>query len=206
VRYRFGDFVLSPARRALASGDGRPVALIPRYFDLLVFLIEQRDRAVTKQEIFERVWVDVVVSDSALTQAIRSIRLALGDDPRESRFVRTVSRRGYQFIFAPVAEEDDAGLWPPSQADAGQGDVGRTPDVDPTSARRPPDVDPTSARRTPDVDPAYAGRTPDVRATDEMAVATGAAALSAAVVGALAGVGGGLAILALPGSQADSHV
>ena len=110
MRYRFGDFELSPARRVLADG-GRVVPLIPRYFDLLVLLIEQRERAVGKQEIFDRVWSDVVVSDSALTQAIRIIRRTLGDDPREPKFVRTVSRHGYQFVFAPVATEADAGPW-----------------------------------------------------------------------------------------------
>jgi DNA-binding winged helix-turn-helix (wHTH) protein len=107
VRYRFGDFVLSPARRVL-TGGGRVVPLIPKYFDLLVLLIEQRDRALGKQEIFDRVWPDVVVSESALTQAIRGIRRALGDDPREPRFVRTVSRHGYQFVFGPVELEDDS--------------------------------------------------------------------------------------------------
>lgn len=108
MRYRFGDFVLSPARRVL-TGGGRVVPLIPRYFDLLVLLIEQRDRALGKQEIFDRVWPDVVVSESALTQAIRGIRRALGDDPREPRFVRTVSRHGYQFVFGPVELEADSG-------------------------------------------------------------------------------------------------
>ena len=106
MRYRFGAFVLSPARRVLTT-NGRVVPIIPRYFDLLVFLVEQRDRAVTKQEIFDQVWTDVVVSDSALTQAIRTIRRTLDDDSREPRFVRTVSRRGYQFVFAPVEVEHD---------------------------------------------------------------------------------------------------
>ena len=101
MRYRFGDFVLSPARRVLADG-GRVVPLIPRYFDLLVLLVEQRDRAVTKQEIFASVWADVVVSESALTQAVRTIRRTLGDDSREPRFLRTVSRRGYQFVYTPI--------------------------------------------------------------------------------------------------------
>ena len=100
--------MLSPARRVL-SEDGREVALIPRYFDLLRLLVEQRDRAVTRQEIFDRVWADVVVSDGALTQAIRTIRRVLDDDPREVRFIRTVSRHGYQFVWAPVAEEADEG-------------------------------------------------------------------------------------------------
>jgi DNA-binding winged helix-turn-helix (wHTH) protein len=110
VRFRFGRFVLSPARRVLRR-DGGDVAIIPRYFDLLVLLVSQRDRAVTRQEIFDRVWADVVVSDGALTQAVRTLRRVLGDDPREPRYIRTVSRHGYQFVFAPVEEEPDDGEW-----------------------------------------------------------------------------------------------
>lgn len=106
-RYRFDAFVLSPRRRALLR-DGVEQPLIPRYFDLLLFLIERRGEAVHRREIFDRVWSDVIVSDSALSQAIRTIRRTLEDDAREVRFVRTVSRHGYEFVFAPVIEEDDA--------------------------------------------------------------------------------------------------
>jgi DNA-binding winged helix-turn-helix (wHTH) protein len=108
-RYRFGDFVLSPRRRMLVR-LGREEPLIPRYFDLLVFLVEHRHEAVHRRDIFDRVWSDVVVSDSALTQAIRTIRRTLGDDSREPRFIRTVSRHGYRFVFEEVVEEDDDGL------------------------------------------------------------------------------------------------
>jgi DNA-binding winged helix-turn-helix (wHTH) protein len=105
-RYRFGDFTLSPRRRMLLrNGEERP--LIPKYFDLLVFLIERRHEAVHRRDIFERVWNDVIVSDSALSQAIRTIRRTLGDDPREPRFIRTVSRHGYRFVCADVVEESD---------------------------------------------------------------------------------------------------
>ena len=97
IRYRFGPFVLSPAQRLLLR-DGVEVRLIPRYFDLLRLLIERRDEAVHRQEIFDRVWADVIVSDGALSQAIRTLRRALGDDPREPVFIRTVSRHGYQFV------------------------------------------------------------------------------------------------------------
>jgi DNA-binding winged helix-turn-helix (wHTH) protein len=117
VGYRFGVFVLSPARRTLLA-DGQPVRLIPRYFDLLVLLVECRDRAVHRQEIFDRVWSDVIVSDGALSQAIRTLRRALQDDPREPRFIRTVSRHGYQFVHEIVAEA----------ADVASGPVSRTPD------------------------------------------------------------------------------
>jgi DNA-binding winged helix-turn-helix (wHTH) protein len=109
-RYRFSDFVLSPRRRMLVQG-GRERPLIPRYFDLLVFLIERRHEAVHRRDIFDRVWNDVVVSDSALSQAVRTIRRTLGDDSREPRFIRTVSRHGYRFVFPDVVEEDDDEEW-----------------------------------------------------------------------------------------------
>jgi len=84
------------------------VSLIPRYFDLLHVLIRRRDEAIARREILDTVWRDVVVSDGALSQAVRTLRRALGDDPRKPRFIRTVSRYGYQFVFADVQEVDDA--------------------------------------------------------------------------------------------------
>lgn len=110
-RYRFGEYLLSPRRRLLLR-DGREQPLIPRYFDLLVFLVERRHEAVHRRDIFDRIWTDVVVSDSALTQAIRTIRRALGDDPRGPRFIRTVSRHGYRFVWDGVIEEPDDEPWP----------------------------------------------------------------------------------------------
>jgi DNA-binding winged helix-turn-helix (wHTH) protein len=114
-RYRFSEFILSPRRRILIR-NGREQPLIPRYFDLLVFLIERRGEAVHRRDIFDRIWSDVIVSDSALSQAIRTIRRVLGDDSREPRFVRTVSRHGYRFVFPDVVEEDDDGPWPVAEA------------------------------------------------------------------------------------------
>ena len=109
VRYRFDGFLLSPQRRLLLR-DGREVPLIPRYFDLLLFLIERRGEAVHRRDIFDRVWSDVTVSESALSQAVRTIRKVLDDDPREPRFIRTVSRHGYRFVFPDLIDEaDDAG-------------------------------------------------------------------------------------------------
>jgi DNA-binding winged helix-turn-helix (wHTH) protein len=121
ARYRFSHFVLSPKRRALLA-NGTELPLIPRYFDLLLFLIEHRGEAVHRQQIFDAVWGDVAVSDAALSQAVRTIRRVLGDDSRDPRFVRTVSRHGYQFIFAGVVEEEDvasASSVPISNAPAG---------------------------------------------------------------------------------------
>lgn len=111
IRYRFSEFTLSPQRRLLVR-DGREVPLIPRYFDLLVLLIERRHEAVHRREIFERVWIDANVSDSALSQAIRTLRRTLGDDSKEPRFIRTVSRHGYRFVLPDVVEEADDGAQP----------------------------------------------------------------------------------------------
>jgi DNA-binding winged helix-turn-helix (wHTH) protein len=107
-RYRFGDFTLSARQRLLLRGD-REIRLIPRYLDLLLFLVEHRHEAVHRRDIFDRVWTDVVVSDSALAQAVRTLRRTLGDDSREPTFIRTISRHGYQFVFRDVIEETDDG-------------------------------------------------------------------------------------------------
>jgi DNA-binding winged helix-turn-helix (wHTH) protein len=138
-RYCFSNFIVSPRRRIVVR-QGRELPLIPRYFDLLVFLIEHRHEAVHRRDIFDRVWNDVIVSDSALTQAIRTLRRALGDDSREPRFIRTVSRHGYRFVFAEVVEEDDDAAWPSSDA------VPLTPA--PTDAARPDAFEPLLERIT----------------------------------------------------------
>jgi DNA-binding winged helix-turn-helix (wHTH) protein len=106
LRYRFGPFVLSPQRRVLLR-EGIEVPLIPRYLDLLLLLVRRRNEAVTRRDIMDAVWSDVIVSDGALSQAVRSLRRALGDDSREPIFIRTVSRHGYRFVVADVAEESE---------------------------------------------------------------------------------------------------
>jgi DNA-binding winged helix-turn-helix (wHTH) protein len=121
-RYRFAEFTLSPARRSLFR-SGREVPLIPRYLDLLVLLVERRSVALHRQEIFDRVWTDVVVSDGALSQAVRTLRRTLGEDAGRV-FIRTVSRHGYQFVCPVVEEEDDAEVRVPA---AGESAVGPAP-------------------------------------------------------------------------------
>ena len=115
TRYRFSGHILSPARRTLVR-DGRELPLIPRYFDLLVLLIERRNEAVSRNEILDVVWSDVIVTDGALSQAVRILRRTLGDDSREPTFIRTVSRHGYRFVCDDVVEEPDAGPREPVRA------------------------------------------------------------------------------------------
>jgi DNA-binding winged helix-turn-helix (wHTH) protein len=109
LRYRFGEFTLSTRSRVLLRGD-TPVPLIPKYFELLLLLVERRDEALDRRVLFDAVWPDVVVSDGALTQAIRTLRRALDDDPRAPRYIRTVSRHGYQFVFAAVVCDEERPL------------------------------------------------------------------------------------------------
>jgi len=123
VRYRFGPFVLAPALRQLFEGE-REVPLIPRYFDLLLLLVERRSEAIDRRLIFDRVWSDVVVSDGALSQAVRTLRRALGDDPREPRYIRTVARHGYRFVFEGVVEEQDRHAQEPASPGVPAGTAG----------------------------------------------------------------------------------
>ena len=121
-RYHFGEFVLSPSRRQLLR-SGSEVSLIPRYFDLLLFFVRRPNEALSRQEIMETVWHDVVVSDGALTQAIRILRRALGDDARGQKFIKTVPRHGYRFILDDVRVDSDSDPLPatnPSRLVAGE--------------------------------------------------------------------------------------
>jgi Tol biopolymer transport system component/DNA-binding winged helix-turn-helix (wHTH) protein len=83
------------------SIDGRPLALEPKAFDLLVFLLSHGGELVTKQQILDTVWQGTAVSDNALTRVIAQLRKALGDDARQASFLETVPTRGYRWI-APV--------------------------------------------------------------------------------------------------------
>jgi DNA-binding winged helix-turn-helix (wHTH) protein len=132
-RYRFGDFTLSPRQRLLLRDD-REIRLIPRYLDLLIFLVEHRHEAVHRRDIFERVWTDVIVSDSARAQAIRTLRRTLGDDSRDPIFIRTISRHGYQFVFREVVEEGDDSA-PPTEPGAPRTLVVREDDFEPLLQR-----------------------------------------------------------------------
>ena len=118
-RYRFSGHTLSVARRTLVR-DGRELPLIPRCFDLLVLLIERRNEAVSRGELLDAVWSDVVVTDGALSQAVRILRRTLGDDPREPTFIRTVQRHGYRFVCDDVVEEPDERPPEPMRATAAE--------------------------------------------------------------------------------------
>jgi len=98
--WTFDAVTVDPATfRVLVNGV--PQALEPKSFRLLQFLIEHRDRVVSKEEIFQAVWAGAFVTDNALTRVVAQIRKAIGDDPKQPRYIETVPTIGYRFI-APV--------------------------------------------------------------------------------------------------------
>jgi DNA-binding winged helix-turn-helix (wHTH) protein len=97
---RFGRFALDLRDRRLRR-DGAPIELNSRYFDALALLVAEQGRLVSKDRFLGEVWRGVPVTDEALTQCIRSLRKALGDDAATPRFIETVPKHGYRFI-APV--------------------------------------------------------------------------------------------------------
>ena len=99
---RFGEFELNEANASLLH-RGRPVALAPTPFALLCALARQPGTLLTKHTLLDDVWGHQYVSDSVLKTAISDLRTVLGDDPRQPRFIETVSRRGYRFIAVPTA-------------------------------------------------------------------------------------------------------
>ena len=95
--YVFGDFELDRAKMEL-RGNGELVPVEPQVFALLLLLVENRERVVSRDEIIEKVWDGRVVSDSALDSRIKSVRRALGDDGKAQRLVRTSHGRGFRFV------------------------------------------------------------------------------------------------------------
>jgi DNA-binding winged helix-turn-helix (wHTH) protein/TolB-like protein len=97
--YRFGRFLLEPDRRLLTIA-GEPVQVSSRGLDLLLLLLERRDRVVSKDEIFDRVWPGVVVEENNLAVQVSALRRVLGEGPDGRSFIATVPGRGYRFVGA----------------------------------------------------------------------------------------------------------
>ena len=109
--YEFGDFQLHPLQRLLLR-DQTAVSISNKAFDLLLVLIEGRDRVLTKDELLEKVWPDTIVEENNLTVAMSALRKALGEGANDRRYILTVPGRGYRFIAevrtVPAREESPA--------------------------------------------------------------------------------------------------
>jgi adenylate cyclase len=106
VTFAFGDHVLDVERRELRRG-GQPVALEPQVFDLLVYLIRNRSRVVSKDDLIDNIWRGRIVSESSLAARINAARSAIGDSGAAQQIIRTIPPKGVRFI-ADVRDDDRA--------------------------------------------------------------------------------------------------
>ena len=95
--YRFDQFEVDD-REFRLSEDGTPVQVEPKVLRLLVYLIENRNRLVRKQELLDHVWPDAMVTENALTRAVGLLRKALNENSQVPRYIETVPTAGYRFI------------------------------------------------------------------------------------------------------------
>jgi DNA-binding winged helix-turn-helix (wHTH) protein len=107
---RFGDFTLDPDRRLLSRGD-EAVPLARKAFDFLEVLVSERPRALSKEQIRDRVWPKTFVSESTLNGLVGELRAALGDHAHAPRYIRTVHGFGYAFV-AEVRDDTPAATLP----------------------------------------------------------------------------------------------
>src|SRR5215204_3591658 len=107
VLLTFGDHRLDIERRELRRGAQR-IELEPKVFDLLAFLVRNRGRVVSKDDLLDAVWDGRIVSESALTTRINAARRALGDDGASQRLIRTFNRKGVRFIGDVTETSDEA--------------------------------------------------------------------------------------------------
>src|SRR5262245_34784849 len=101
-RHAFGGFVLEIDERRLTDA-GRPVALSPKAYDVLVALVRRPGQLVTKRELLDTVWPDAFVEEGILTVHVAALRKALNDTAQPPQIIETVRRSGYRFV-APVSE------------------------------------------------------------------------------------------------------
>jgi TolB-like protein len=105
LEIRFGAFSLDSEGYVL-SKDEQPVSLEPLAFTLLLYLAENRDRLIGKEELIDRIWDGRIVSDAAITSAVNLARRAVDDNGKSQAIIRTLPKKGFRFV-AKVAEESD---------------------------------------------------------------------------------------------------
>src|SRR6266478_2948467 len=142
--YRFGQFVLDPGRRTLSRADS-PVSLTPKAFDVLLFLVQNPNRLVTKEELLHAVWGDTFVEEGNLTQYISHLRKAFEDNLEDTRLIVTIARKGYHFTAnVTVAEAADTVIQAPVQVSTAESSLA---DAQPAFRRPADDSVPKAAKR-----------------------------------------------------------
>jgi TolB-like protein/DNA-binding winged helix-turn-helix (wHTH) protein/Tfp pilus assembly protein PilF len=134
--FRFGEYTLDLARGSLRAGD-RVLALRPKSFAVLAYLVENAGRLVSKDELMEAVWADVVVSDESLVKCVSEVRAALDDG--DQHLVKTVPRRGYllDVVVSPANGRVDLPVLAPASTSEAPGSEGRGRPGTPRQTRSP---------------------------------------------------------------------
>jgi DNA-binding winged helix-turn-helix (wHTH) protein len=115
VQFVFADHVLDTERRELRCGP-ELIALDPQVLDLLVYLVQNRDRVVGKDDLIASVWGGRIVSDANPTSRIYAARKALGDDGRHQTLIRTIARKGHRFVGTVRLQSEGGKLAAPATA------------------------------------------------------------------------------------------
>ncbi|MET4023962.1 winged helix-turn-helix domain-containing protein [Bradyrhizobium sp. S3.2.12] len=102
MRYLFEEYAFDTDRRELHRG-ANVVAIAPQVFDLLDYLLRNRERVVSKDDLIKAIWDGRIVSDAALTTRVNVARSAIGDSGEEQRLIKTLPRKGFRFV-GPVRE------------------------------------------------------------------------------------------------------
>jgi TolB-like protein len=108
VRFPFDDYVLDTDTRELRRGS-KLISLAPKVFDLLSYLVQNRERVVSRDDLLKFVWSGRVVSESTLTSHINAVRKAVRDTGEAQRLVRTVARKGFRFVGTVIDEPGSSG-------------------------------------------------------------------------------------------------
>jgi len=97
VQFLFADHTLDTDTRELCR-SGTPIAIQPQAFDLLTYLVQNRDRVVSKDDLLTALWGGRIVADSTLATHINAVRRAIGDSGEEQALIRTFARKGFRFV------------------------------------------------------------------------------------------------------------
>src|SRR5215470_8138921 len=107
--YHFGPYQLDAHRGELRCAS-HSVAIEPKGFDVLVYLLEHRDRIVTKEELLEHCWAGTFVSEAALTRCLAKVRKVVAPAPAGAPVIQTRYGRGYRFVAPVTVQPPDPGL------------------------------------------------------------------------------------------------
>jgi TolB-like protein/Tfp pilus assembly protein PilF len=120
VQFVFADHTLDIERRELRRGS-EPIAVEPQVLDLLIYVVQNRNRVVTKDDLIASIWGGRIVSDATLTSRIYAARKAVGDDGHGQKLIRTIARKGLRFVGDVHTQANGHDAAPPSEAPMAEG-------------------------------------------------------------------------------------